>query len=431
MTRHTEENKPIDVSQYQDNDEDDYDLQQATDEERRHRRPFLQRASIVILTAFAVFLFIQSAINISTRSRRRLLYQDWKEVGSQTRIRRKLWLEQYTYPATTPTYTYDTTPKYAYDTTPQVAQSEYTSPATTQKYTYDTTPQSESSRIQLPNLLYVGAQKTGSTGIAFWLFLVNGVCSAEVFDGEPHFYKKEVHFFNDPGRFKNGVDFYARRFQHCPADQVSMDATPNYLNYAQEIHDFYLNAYGSSRLKTDLKILISLREPIARELSLYNMKLSFWKGDPNPKAWYGDIARYDGSAMHFDEYADRVIIPELKDPETPNYSKYAFFLRQWFSLFDRNNIQILSYEELQLNSNMTQWRIKEFLGHDEFGGEFPHKNQQKFSGKVTDVSCETQAKLQKVLAPMNQDFYDLLKEHQGPPMEIHPFPHFFLEDCAY
>ena len=134
-----------------------------------------------------------------------------------------------------------------------------------------------SGNTTLPTILLAGIQKAGTTALAKWLLSPNslnkGVCKPAVFDGEPEYYAKEVAFFNNDTRYQRGVAFYERRFRHCLADPnaarsgngtlLSMDATPDLLQFPWRVFGAYKRA-GQLR---SLKVVVSLREPISRELS--------------------------------------------------------------------------------------------------------------------------------------------------------------------
>jgi len=74
--------------------------------------------------------------------------------------------------------------------------------------------QETSGTPRLPDILLIGAQKAGSSALANWLFDY-GICPARVFDQEPKFYRKEVHYFGNEERYAEGVEFYTHRFAHC------------------------------------------------------------------------------------------------------------------------------------------------------------------------------------------------------------------------
>lgn len=287
-----------------------------------------------------------------------------------------------------------------------------------------------------PNVLYVGAQKAGTSAVSAWLFLqTESVCHAEVMAGEPHYYDKEVHMFDQEDRFNKGKEFYAEHFKHCHhnSSDIILDATPNYFSWADRIHFFFRHARKDKNLLEDLKIMVSLRDPIARELSLYNHKLSTYYSNNNKllEFWHDDIVKTNGDPRTFDEYVDEFLIPNLDDPYNgENFSLYARHLKEWFLMFPREQILVLGYDEFRNDVEKLKWRVKTFLGHWEFDGEVPLSNTQKFSQKVLVISCEAQEKLRKIFEPLNQELYDLLEEYPGPGMEQRPFPPFEIGECV-
>jgi hypothetical protein len=145
--------------------------------------------------------------------------------------------------------------------------------------------------------LLIGAQKAGTTAIAKWLF-ENGVCRPEVFKGELYYSKKEVQFFDQKHRYEQGLEFYAKRFQHCKSSTFATDATPNTPSFPEHMETVY-RAAGGDHLK-NVKVIVMLREPISRELSLYNHKVYESLPTKNQTQWYSDVSNEDGSVMRFE-----------------------------------------------------------------------------------------------------------------------------------
>ena len=91
--------------------------------------------------------------------------------------------------------------------------------------------------IQLPSVQLIGAQKAGTSAVADWLFGEGGFCRPRVFEDEPHYYSKEVHFFDSERRYNQGVQFYAKRFcfdaekMGGEEEHLAMDATPDTLAF--------------------------------------------------------------------------------------------------------------------------------------------------------------------------------------------------------
>ena len=137
-----------------------------------------------------------------------------------------------------------------------------------------------------------------------------------------------------------------------------------------------------------------------------------------------------GSIKTFDEYVEQNILPALEKEWQRNFSRYAHYLKEWFNRFDRvNQILVLSYDELKANHTSLLSRIKEFLESD-FDNHFGQSNSHSFPEKVHLPSCDAQAKLLSVFAPMNEELYALLEANPGPSMEQRPFPTFELGKCT-
>jgi hypothetical protein len=301
----------------------------------------------------------------------------------------------------------------------------------------------------LPNILLAGTEKAGSTAIATWLFR-NGICRAKVFDDESPLFRKELHFFDWDNRFRNGsLEFYAKRFEHCSEEAYAMDATPQYLPFASRIRSFY-DRHDNTTTTTNgghhgLKILISLREPVSRELSSYNHKAKVYVDSFCSSTWCTSIARMDGSVMSFDKYTDLYLIPCLEkgrsltgrecDTNTVDLSFYSKHLKKWLELFDREQILILSYDEFFTDPEATLSRINSFLLGDDHADAMnssllKQSNTQSGPDKVRLPSCPSQHKLHGLFAPWNDQLYELLELYPRQSIEQRPFPRFQLGECS-
>lgn len=293
----------------------------------------------------------------------------------------------------------------------------------------------------VPNVLLVGAQKAGTSAVADWLFLAHNFCKAKTFRNEPNWFDKEVHFFDKKERFKHGAKFYKRRFNHCKSSDFSMDATPNYALHAIRIGNFYRELFPSlcnnCSMKTaldgrvqGLKVMMILREPISRELSWYNHKMFNMKHNSTRNLLQANHS--------FDEYVDEELLLKptrfSKAGECSGAlcrSLYSKLIPQWLEVIPRDQMLLLSYQELKNDPVTFMTRIEGFLGLA------PHKpnemlkrvNCKSYAEKTSLSSCRSQIKLADVFQPFNADLYALLAQNPGPPMEQSPFPEFELEGC--
>ena len=287
-----------------------------------------------------------------------------------------------------------------------------------------TTPQkpvtSNTERVVQPNILFVGVQKSGSSSIANYLFRA-GVCRPRVFDSEPAYFTKEVHFFDRPERYEQGLKFYRRRFELCSHEKFVMDATPNTFRYPERVHSTYSSARDAQTdLVADLKIIVTLREPVARELSWYNHQVAQKMLIPK---------------VSFEQYVKNLSRSRSlsSDPEIKNVGFYAHFLDRWFTLFPRENILVNSYDELKADPTKVLWRIETFLGLPETSTNstaLGQLNSQNSTLKVRLPSCEAQKTLADVYEAENQKLYDLLESNPGSSFEQRPFPKFTLGNCT-
>lgn len=277
--------------------------------------------------------------------------------------------------------------------------------------------------VQMPRALLIGAQKAGTSAVADWLFDHGGYCRPKVFDGEPDFYSKEVHFFDIDSRYCKGLKFYSKRFDGCDG----LDATPDTLQFAERVHSCYAAAGGNqSRL---VKIMVILREPILRELSLYNHLAYDCRYLPVKErtTWQEQVLNDDGTIMTFDEFVAKVSIPGLAAKSdvgrSSRHGLYASYLKSWFELFDRSQILVLSYQELEENPRKLQERIQKFLNR-KIPGELARANSNDSAQKVRSPSQKALDSLEQVFAAENEKLYSLLDSNPGPSMEDRPFPRF-------
>lgn len=302
---------------------------------------------------------------------------------------------------------------------------------------------------RLPDILLIGAQKAGSTSLANWLFHC-GICSPRVFDDEPKFYRKEVHYFDDDGRYEQGTSFYAQRFAHCgpstsstgtstgSSEHLAMDATPATMLYADRVRRTYEEWDGGSMVDR-VKILVVLREPSARELSWYNhvtYKCRSGVDDSGRNYTHSHCYNYGRSISSYSEYVNQVTLKSL-DVATTKRSDlcrgyYAYLLKEWIQQFDRRQILILGYDEMVQNDEALAQRVQSFLGLDplQSPGRIESRNAKENEYKVRQASCDMQHQLDSVFGPLNEALYELLENNPGPDMEQRPFPRFMSPDCT-
>ena len=322
-----------------------------------------------------------------------------------------------------------------------------------------------------PNLFLAGVQKGGTTSVTQWLFQhpSNKVCIPRIYkeDGDLYYYDKEVHFFDETTRYEQGFDFYVKRFDHCSSTQIIMDGTPGTQFLSNRIKQFYLQ-YKSQLLHNpkDIKVMMILREPISRELSWYNhMKFKFIQ-DPNHQSWQKYVARpivdatkitstttttttttnvrnEIGEVYTFDEYIENVWYPKVMKNGTYIRGYYVKYIKEWMEWIPRNQILLLSQDEMITNPNQFLQRISDFLNlqqeyidedgtqhYEEALSSLGHSNKKESPSKTKIPSCQIQNNLTQYFESKNQELYDFLEQYPGPSMEQRPFQKFQLGRCV-
>lgn len=177
---------------------------------------------------------------------------------------------------------------------------------------------------KLPTVIIIGVMKGGSTALNLTLGLGRNNYSIKwkekgtLFDLDPEFYQrlpkmgmsnanhKEMDFFSKDKIYELGIDAYKKFFM---VDNPEFcDRNPNIISECSPSY-FCLNEYSGdiiSRIKKhipDVKIILSLRDPIARTYSHYNhMIREDWSYDKHYKKltfdeavmgeWKSDIPNY-------------------------------------------------------------------------------------------------------------------------------------------
>jgi hypothetical protein len=233
---------------------------------------------------------------------------------------------------------------------------------------------------KLPSFLCIGAQRAGTT----WLHN----CLTE----HPELFlpqKKEVHFFDR--QYDKGLEWYAQHFKEANNEMIG-EITPNYYHAPNALQ----------RIKDDLpdaKLIYVLREPVSRTYSQYQLyKQGAFKGKT-----FKQVIAEEESVIEF--------------------SLQGKHLETLLSLFSKNNILILFYDDISNTPQVVLEKVFQFLNVDStFKPSFLNKRVNRI------VLPRTQNMLKKVKLDW---LIELVKEspfaesiktylHKAPKSEITP-----------
>jgi Sulfotransferase domain len=199
----------------------------------------------------------------------------------------------------------------------------------------------------LPNLIIIGGLKCGTTSIHHYLGL-----HPEVQMSKP----KELNFFVSELNLDLGLDWYRGRFDDRFA--VRGESSPHYTNLPRF-------EGVAERIQThcpDVKLLYMIRDPIKRVLS-------HW-------------VHAKGAGYESGEIEDVLSRP---DTAYVQRSMYWMQLQPYLQRFDREQIELISSEELQADRQGTMRKSFRFVGVDEdFSHEQFDREWEKSSAKSGD-----------------------------------------------
>lgn len=191
-----------------------------------------------------------------------------------------------------------------------------------------------------PNFMLIGAQKSGTSWLAKMVRQHPDVYTPE---------KKELHFFNLEENYSKGLDWYREQFADHNGEKAIGEFTPNYLwmcpnqdeiknlgvipNIAERVYKQY----------PELKLIVSMRDPVDRAISAYFHFIRSRKFPPSSRIF--DIGHRHG------------II-------TMGY--YYRQIHEWMKFYPKDRFLFLIYEEDIIKNKLdTLRRTFRFLGVDE------------------------------------------------------------------
>lgn len=178
----------------------------------------------------------------------------------------------------------------------------------------------------LPNLVVIGAQKCGTSGLHYYLGL-----HPEVSVSTP----KELNFFIAERNWPRGVAWYASRFD--PAAAVRVDASPNYTAYPQ--HEGVPERMAS--VIPGAKLVYIVRDPLDRIAA----------------HWVHNYSK----GRHSGELARTILNPKASYVAR---SRYAMQLERFLEHFPLEQLLVLEQEELRAQRDAVLRSVFEFAGID-------------------------------------------------------------------
>jgi|TARA_Y100000034_G_scaffold3080_1_gene3764 hypothetical protein len=243
-----------------------------------------------------------------------------------------------------------------------------------------------------PNFLIIGTQKSGTESHTTHLNQHSNV----------YMYEGECHFF-DRGDYQPDYDEYHEFFKDVENEIAIGEKTPSYMYFRFAIDNIY-------EYNPNIKLIISLREPISRAYSQYCMDKKNGVNVFNS----GDIYFSDDE----DSFLDSVRSTEhlkVKDIKSNGYwgLQRGFYIDQVeyiLSKFDRKNVLILISEKVLKNPLREYNKVFNFLGVSSLDNKifnfYDGINKTEYSKKIKK---EDYSYLYEIYKSYNDRLYDFLE----------------------
>ena len=209
------------------------------------------------------------------------------------------------------------------------------------------------------NFFIVGAPKAGTTSLHEYLKKIPGIFMSPV--KEPYYFCPNLVKENDsvitPIRNK---EKYLELFENAENETILGESSVHYLadpDSPKLIHEVSPNA----------KILISLRDPIERELSHYSM---LYDRGLLTSSFHQELEKELNKKADYLEPCIRL-----------NAGKYVDSIKRFLKIFGKENVKIIIFEEWKIETEKTIEDILKFLGLNQPIYEIENKIYNKYVGK--------------------------------------------------
>ena len=230
-----------------------------------------------------------------------------------------------------------------------------------------------------PDFVVVGVARSATT----WLY------SALSTHRDIYLPNKELEFFGD-FLFHRGPNEYLQHFSARGSQALAGEVSVDYFHSA-EAPERIARLLGKDRVK----LIVVFREPIERARSYYNIR----------------IARGMAPAT----FEDAIEIPYFHDLFIAR-GHYARYLERWYETFDRNQLLVLLYEDVQRNPGQVLAALSRFLGVSEDGFVAPQRENagvgivgMPFHRMLLRRAADLEALLAGQPAPIGQAAANLLR----------------------
>lgn len=254
-----------------------------------------------------------------------------------------------------------------------------------------------SSRL-LPDFIIIGYHKCGTTSLYDYICQHPNIGSAS---------RKEIHYFDLS--FWRGIGWYRTHFPTIYEKNNIEKKTNNKFLTGEASPLYVIHPKIPGRIYDILpkvKIIILLRNPIDRAYSHFqNANLANQESINFEKTIEIDDERWDILLQNLQ--SDLIFDHNMKKFKIPyrSFGKYIEHIKQWYDVFPKEQIQILTLEELENDLPGTLKKVFEFLNVPDFKiKDIEKKNVRKYDKMLP----ETRKLLIEYYKPYNKKLEEFL-----------------------
>jgi hypothetical protein len=266
------------------------------------------------------------------------------------------------------------------------------------------------------DFLIVGAQKAGTHAL---YNMLNS--SKNIYGG----LTKETDFFLSTARYRKGYDFYHSFFYNRELifkKHLNFEASVGYMYYRQAIPRMY-------KYNPKIKLVIILRDPIARCYSAYNMLKDIYlhTKEKTIKYYLSNLdfpAQQDGisflNQVSFPEFKDQ-ILKEIKifnqkgiqytEPGIVFKSIYSIQIKNLLKYFPKEQLFFIESDDLKYSPQESIKKLSAFLNIKDIDISDSTINKDHFKGNYgPTMDSEVKDMLKDFFKPYNQELYQLIEK---------------------
>ncbi len=257
------------------------------------------------------------------------------------------------------------------------------------------TRQATASRRLRPNYLLIGAQKAGTTSLHGYLAAHPAVQTASI---------KEVQYFSK--YYARGEPWYLAYFPLAARGRLTRMRTGVAPAVGEASATYLFDPRAPERVHRfdpAMKLIVALRDPVDRAYSHYQMEHR-WGREPLP---FEEALEREEAELAAE--LERVLAdPDSEDGLERSYvarGRYAEQLERWLEHFPREQLHVVTSDELLDDPAAVMTRVAHFLGIPVWHApSYPLRGVREYS----TMPAETRERLAQTFAPHNHRLEELL-----------------------